>query len=107
LIGCIFFGKEILLLRFRESLPPITGCALPAIAKDVIMRDTNTVIENVVNDKTARDLHRHAAEVPSQLVLRGGDRLGAFPDVMLGRLAKEASKSPPYARLAFTAPMRD
>jgi len=54
LVGCIFFGKEILFLRFRESLPPITVCALPAIAKDVSMRDTNTVMENVVDDKTAR-----------------------------------------------------
>ena len=79
LVGCIFFGKEILFLRFRESLPPITVCALPAIAKDVSMRDTNTVMENVVDDKTARVLHGHAAEVTSQLVLGGGDRLGASP----------------------------
>jgi len=78
-VGCIFFGKEILLLRFRESLPSITRCALPAIAKDVIMRDTNTVMENGVDDNTARDLHWHTAEVTSQLVLHGDDRLGASP----------------------------
>ena len=93
-----FFGRlhilreRILFLRFRESLPPITVCALPAIAKDVSMRDTNTVMENVVDDKTAQDLHGHGAEVTSQLVLRGGDRLGASPgcgapDAETGRTA--------------------